>query len=173
MTENNSNDSAQQFFTEGMHEFAKTRFNESIVLLTRAIDADPNHTLAAVSRGAAYLKLDMLDQARDDFDRTIKIDPNYARAYHMRGLVSEKRGDDHTALADFDRAINLNPDYGAAYYSRAALHAKMANTEKAQEDIEMVAHLGNRNMESFMNENNVWHTQQMRVEDAIETELQR
>ena len=49
----------------------------------------------------------------------------------------------------------------------------MANTEKAQADIEMVAHLGNRNMESFMNENNVWHTQQMRVEDAIETELQR
>jgi tetratricopeptide (TPR) repeat protein len=173
MTENNSKDSAQKFFTEGMHEFAKTRFNESIELLTRAIDADSNHTLAAVSRGAAYLKLDMLDQARDDFDRTIKIDPNYARAYHMRGLVSEKRGDDHTALDDFDRAIALNPDYGAAYYSRAALHAKMANTEKAQEDIEMVAHLGNRNMESFMNENNVWHTQQMRVEDAIETELQR
>jgi len=173
MTENNSNDSAQKFFTEGMHEFAKTRFNESIVLLTRAIDADPNHTLATVSRGAAYLKLDMLDQARDDFDRTINIDSDYARAYHMRGLVSEKRGDDHTALADFDRAIALNPDYGAAYYSRAALHAKMANTEKAQADIEMVAHLGNRNMESYMNENNVWHTQQMRVEDAIETELQR
>jgi len=173
MAENNSNDSAQKFFTEGMNEFAKTRFSESIVLLTRAIEADPNHALAVVSRGAAYLKLDMLDLARDDFDRAVKTDPDYARAYHMRGLVSEKRGDDHTALADFDRAIDLNPDYGAAYYSRAALHAKMANTEKAQEDIEMVAHLGNRNMESFMNENNVWHTQQMRVEDAIETELQR
>jgi Tfp pilus assembly protein PilF len=115
----------------------------------------------------------MLDQARDDFDRAVKIAPDYARAYHMRGLISEKRGDDQTALTDFDRAIELNPDYGAAYYSRATLHAKMANTEKAQDDIEMVAQLGKRNMESFMNESNLWQTQHMRVEDAIGTELER
>ena len=156
-----------------MAEFASAKYDRSIALFTRAIEKDTGYALAVVSRGAAYLKLDMLDLARDDFDRAVKIDPEYARAFHMRGLVNEKRGDDHTALADFDRAIDLNPDYGAAYYSRAALHAKMANTEKAQEDIEMVAHLGNRNMDSFMNENNVWQTQQMRVEDAIETELQR
>jgi Tfp pilus assembly protein PilF len=107
-----ANNSAQDFFTTGMQEFAKNRFNESIELLTHAIEADPDHTLAIVSRGAAYLKLDMLDQARDEFNRAIGIDPGYARAYHMRGLVGEKRGDDHTALADFDRAIELNPEYG-------------------------------------------------------------
>jgi tetratricopeptide (TPR) repeat protein len=170
MTENTN---AKEFFTAGMGEFANSSYDKSIELMTRAIEADPTYTLAIVSRGAAYLKLDMLDQARDDFDRAVKIAPDYARAYHMRGLISEKRGDDQTALTDFDRAIDLNPDYGAAYYSRATLHAKMANTEKAQEDIEMVAQLGNRNMESFMNENNVWQTQHMHVEDAIETELQR
>ena len=169
----NENPSAKELFETGMAEFASAKYDRSIALFTRAIEKDTGYALAIVSRGAAYLKLDMLDLARDDFDRAVKIEPDYARAFHMRGLVSEKRGDDHTALTDFDRAIDLNPDYGAAYYSRAALHAKMANTEKAQEDIEMVAHLGNRNMESFMNENNVWQTQQMRVEDAIETELQR
>ncbi|MBR9987273.1 MAG: tetratricopeptide repeat protein [Desulfosarcina sp.] len=169
----NENASAKELFEMGMAEFANAKYDRSIANFTRAIEKDAGHALAAVSRGAAYLKLDMLDLARDDFDRAIKIDPDYARAYHMRGLVSEKRGDDHTALSDFDRAIDLNPDYGAAYYSRAALHAKMANMEKAQEDIEMVAHLGNRNMESFMNENNVWQTQHMRVEDAIGTELER
>lgn len=161
------------YFENGMREFANARYDKSIELFTRAIDRDAGHAMALVSRGAAYLKLDNLDRARKDFDSAVAIEPNYARAYHMRGLVSEKRGDDQTALADFDRAIEINPDYGAAYYSRATLHAKMANTEKAQEDIEMVAHLGNRNMESFMNETNVWHTQHMRVEDALETELER
>jgi tetratricopeptide (TPR) repeat protein len=170
MTENKS---AQEFFAEGMREFAATRYNASIDRLTHAITMDPGHALAVVSRGAAYLKLDMLDQARDDFDRAIQMDSGYARAYHMRGLVSEKRGDDQTALADFDRAIELNPEYGAAYYSRATLHTKMANTEMAQDDIEMVAHLGTRNLESFMNESNLWQTQHMRVEDAIGTELER
>lgn len=170
MTENKS---AKDFFTAGMVEFASSRHEKSIALLTRAIEADATYTLAIVSRGAAYLKQDMLEQARGDFDRAVAIAPDYARAYHMRGLVSEKRGDDHTALADFDRSIELDPEYGAAYYSRATLHAKMANTEKAQDDIEMVAHLGNRNLEAFMNENNVWQTQHMRVEDALESELER
>ena len=167
------NKNANDFFAEGMSEFAGTRYDKSIELLTRAMTMDPGHMLAVVGRGAAYLKLDLLDQARDDFDRAIRMDSGYARAYHMRGLVSEKRGDDQTALADFNRAIELNPEYGAAYYSRATLHAKMANTEMAQEDIEMVAHLGTHNLESFMNENNLWQTQHMRVEDAIGTELER
>jgi tetratricopeptide (TPR) repeat protein len=170
MTEHSN---AKELFAAGMGEFANSQYDKALELLTRAIDADPTHTLAIVGRGAAYLKMDMLDQARDDFDRAVKIDPGYARAYHMRGLVNEKRGDPHTALADFDRAIELDADYGAAYYSRAALHANMDNTEKAQDDMEMVAHLGNRNIETYMNENNLWQTQQMRVEDAIETELQR
>ena len=114
-----------------------------------------------------------LDQARNDFDSAILIDPDYARAYHMRGLVNEKQGDDQTALSDFSKAIDLNPEYGAAYYSRASLHTKLSDTEKAQADAEMVAHLGSKNMESYMSDNNVWHTQHMRVEDALETELER
>ncbi|MCB2145522.1 MAG: hypothetical protein KQI81_03545 [Deltaproteobacteria bacterium] len=164
---------AKDLFAAGMGEFAISHYDKSIDLLTRAIEADPHYTLAIVSRGAAFLKLDMLDQARSDFDRAIKINPAYARAYHLRGLVSEKKGDSHSALDDLNRAIELDPEYGAAYYSRATLHANMAHTEKAQSDIAMVTHLGCRNMESFMNENNVWQTQHMRVEDAIETELQR
>lgn len=170
MTENTV---AKDFFTNGMSEFANAHYEKSIELLTRAIKTDPAFTLAIVSRGAAYLKQDMPDQAWEDFNRAIVINPDYARAYHMRGLASEKRGDNQMALDDFDQAIQLDPDYGAAYYSRANLHIKMDNPDKAQGDAEMVAHLGNRNMESFMNDNNVWHTQQMRVEDAIETELER
>ena len=164
---------AKELFKSGMVEFANARYDKSIELFTRAIEGDRNNPLAFVSRGAAYLKLDQLDQARDDFDRAITIDPDYARAHHMRGLVNEKNGDDRTALSDFSRAIDLNPEYGAAYYSRATLHSKLSNTDRAKEDIEMVAHLGSKNIESYMSDNNVWHTQQMRVEDALETELER
>ena len=169
----NDNHRNATWFETGMVEFANARYDKCIELFTKAIEADTHGALALVSRGAAYMKLDMLEQAMEDFDRAVSIDPDYARAYHMRGLAREKHGNDPDALADFDRAIVLNPEYGAAYYSRATLHAKLSNTERAQDDIEMVAHLGNRNLESFMGENNVWHTQHMRVEDALETELER
>ncbi|HSO18021.1 MAG TPA: tetratricopeptide repeat protein [Desulfosarcina sp.] len=170
MTESNT---IKNFIENGMREFANARYDKSIELFTLAIEKDSDHALALVSRGAAYLKLDNLDRARDDFDRAVKIDPNHARAYHLRGLTSERRGDDQTALADFDRAIAIDPEYGAAYYSRATLHAKLAHSEKAQDDIAMVAHLNNCNVASFMNDNNVWRTEHMRVEDALETELER
>lgn len=164
---------AKELFEAGMLAFADTRFDNSIDLFTRVIEMDAGNVLAYVSRGAAYLKLNMLDIAHHDFDQAATIDPGYARAYHMRGLVSVQRGDDDEALADFDRAIALDPRYAAAYYSRATLHAKMANPEKAQTDIEMVTHLQSLNVESFMNENNVWRTEHMRVEDYLETELER
>ena len=160
-------------FESGMVEFANARYDKSIELFTQAIQKDAASAIAFVSRGAAYLKLDMLEQAKEDFDSAVSIDPGYARAYHMRGLAREKHGDDQAALADFNRAIDLNPEYGAAYYSRATIHARLSDTESAQSDIEMVAHLGSRNLETFMGENNVWHTQHMRVEDALETELER
>jgi len=170
MTDNHADTT---WFESGMVEFANARYDKSIELFTKAIEGDGRSALAYVSRGAAYLQLDLLEQAKEDFDSAVSIDPGYARAYHMRGLAREKHGDDHAALADFDRAIDLNPEYGVAYYSRATIHARLADTDSAQSDIEMVAHLGNRNLETFMGENNVWHTQHMRVEDALETELER
>jgi tetratricopeptide (TPR) repeat protein len=169
----NENGNEKNEFELGIIEFAGGRYDESIALFTRAFDKDPDNALAVVSRGAAYFKQGNLDQAWSDFDRGIQIDPEYARAYHMRGLVYERLGEDEAALADFDRAIELNPEYGAAYYSRATLHTKLSNTEKAQADIETATIIGNQNLETYMSENNVWHTQQMRVEDALETELER
>lgn len=156
-----------------MRAFAENKYDKSIELFTQIIQADTNNILARVTRGAAFLKKDMLDSAWNDFNHVITVNPGYVRAYHMRGLVNEKKGNDPAALADFDRAIELDPEYGAAYYSRATLYSKMADLDKAQEDVQMVVHLGSRNMASFMNDNNVWQTAHMHVEDALETELER
>lgn len=160
-------------FKAGMTAFANGDYDASIDRFSRFIDDGGAIPLALASRGAAYLKKGALEAAWNDFDLALKKDPGYARAYHLRGLVSEKRGDASAALADFDRAIERDPEYGAAWYSRAALHTRRQEMDKAQRDIEMVTHLGNRNMASFMADNNVWRTEHMRVEDALETELER
>jgi tetratricopeptide (TPR) repeat protein len=163
----------KELFEAGILAFTNSRYENSIDLFTRVIEKDTDNTLAFVSRGAAYLKLNMSDPAYNDFDHAAAIDPEYARAYHMRGLAGEKRGNDRQAMADFDRAIALDPEYPAAYYSRATLHAKMGHSQEAQADIQMVTHLQGVNVESYMNENNVWRTEHMRVEEYLETELDR
>lgn len=160
-------------FNEGMMAFANENFGNCIDTLTEVIQEDSSHKLALVARGAAHMRSGNPDTAMTDFDRALDLDPEYARGYHLRGLAREVQGDDEGALADFSRAIELEPEYGAAYNSRANLYAKMGRSEEAAEDMQMVTHFTERNIQAFANENNVWRSHHLKVEDAMETELNR
>ena len=156
---------AQKLFQEGMAEFVGRNYGTSIDALSKALELDPEFVLARLSRGAAYLKLGNHAKAGADFDQVIALDPDHARAHHLRGLVFEKTGDDPGALGAFNRAVDLDPEYGAAYYSRATLHTKMGREDLAAEDMQMVTHLTNVNIETFANENNIWRSHQLRLEE--------
>jgi len=160
-------------FNDGMAAFVVQDYGKCIENLTEVLREDKTHTLALVSRGAAFMRTGEMGTAAADLDRAIAVDPGYARAYHLRGLVRESQGRDDDALADFNQAIALKPDYGAAYHSRAALHAKSGRTDLAAEDIRMVTQLTRHNIETFANENNVLGSHHLRVEDMLETELNR
>ena len=148
-------------------------YHQSVELLTVLIDRNADHRMARMARGSAYLKMAETEKAVADFDHVIATDPADARAHHLRGLTREQGGDDHGALADINRAIELNPEYGAAYYSRSNLYAKLGEDDLALADIQTVTALTQVNAEAFANENNVWRSHQMRVESAMETELNR
>jgi len=169
---NTSND-IQRFFDNGRYELMNGDFEKSIESLSEALKLDPNHKLALVSRGSAYLKLDDTDKAVSDFDRVIEIDPNYARAYHLRGIAREQNEEYEGALDDISKAIDIDPEYGAAFYSRATLLTKLKREDEAVEDIQMVQFLTSKNIETFANENNIWRSQQLKLESALETELDR
>ena len=158
-------DKAKQLFKKGMAEFLDQYYGDSIETLSSAIELDPNHKLALLSRGTGYMKMDRAHDAKADFGRVIQIDPDYPRAYHLRGLAHESAGDPHGALHDFNRAIELNPDYGAAYYSRANLHAKLGEEILATEDIKTATTLTEVNIEEFANDNNIWRSQHMKLEE--------
>lgn len=163
----------KDLYANGMYAFVNENYEDSIELFTQAAEINPDNKLVFVSKAAAYLKLDRAEEAFHDINRAIAIDENYAKAYHIRGLINEKIGNDNEALSDFTRAIDLDPDYGAAFHSRATLHTKMGNEDLATEDIMVIQSLTNISLESFANENNVWRSQQMRVEQMMETELAR
>ena len=155
---------AKEKFDEAMADFTDRNYAKSIDLLSEAIDIDPQFELAIKSRGAAYLRLGNLEGALADFNRVLDLDPLNARAFHLRGLAHEKSGDYENALSDLTKAIELNPQYGAAYYSRANLHSKMGNADLAAEDIEMMTHMTEVNIETFANENNIWRSRHLNLE---------
>ena len=168
-----NNSKAKDIYTEAMGFFVSENYSDAIRLLGDAIAEDNAFTLAIVSRGAAHLKVSHADEAIADFDRALTLDANNARVFHLRGLAHDLKGDADAAEADFNRAIDINPEYGAAFYSRATLKTKHGREEDAVDDVQMVAHLTNRNIEAFANDNNVWRSQHLRLEEAIESEMQR
>jgi len=165
------NEIAQNKFEAGMAEFVNHNYEQSIQHLSRAIELDPALTIAFKSRGAAYLRLNKIEQAIADFNAVVDMDPANARAFHLRGLAYEKTGENNKALDDFNRALELKADYGVVFYSRANLNNKMGRTEQAAEDIRMVTQLTEVNIETFSNANNVWHSQQLRLETMHNDDL--
>jgi tetratricopeptide (TPR) repeat protein len=166
-------DRKKDLFTNAMSNLMKNKLGVSIDVLNEILDADPDDRLATLARGSVYLKMNQPDNAITDFNRVLELDPKHAKAHHLRGLAREMTGSDAEALKDFEKAIDIDPDYGAAYYSRATLRAKMGQEDLAAEDMQMVAQLTNLNIENFANENNVWRSRQLQVEEIFETQLQR
>lgn len=160
-------------FADAMSNLMRNDLGMSIELLNEMIDTEPGDKLAFLARGAVYMKRGETDKSINDFSRAIELDGNYAKAYHLRGLARETAGDDDNALKDFDMAIDIDPEYGAAYYSRASLFAKLGQDDSAVEDMQTISHLTNRNVENFANENNVWRSRHLQMENVLENEMSR
>ena len=166
-------DRKNELFTNAMSNLMKDKLGVSIDLLNELIAADSDDKLAYLARGAVYLKMSDTNNAISDFSRVIEIDANHPKAYHLRGLAHEMAGDDDDALLDFNKAVDIDGEYSAAFYSRASLLTKMGQEDSALEDMKMVNHLSNLNIESFANDNNVWRSRQLQLEEAMESEMHR
>ena len=160
-----NNDIKNEAFRRGMDAFVDNNFSESVEEFTKVIEIDPEFRLAYVSRGAALMKMDRNKEAIADFDQAIELDPNHPKAFYLRGLARTERGDHEGALTDFGNAIDLNPDYGPAYYSRAALQLELGREDLAANDIQMVQVLTEMNTQTFANDNNIWRSQHLRLEE--------
>lgn len=162
-----------ELFANAMSNLMEDKLGMSIDLLDEILKADPQDRLARLARGSVYLKMGNTENAITDFSQAIELDADHPKAYHLRGLAREMTGENEEALKDFDKAIEIDPEYGAAYYSRATLLTKMGQEDAAAEDMQMVAHLTNLNIENFANDNNIWRSRQMQLEEIFESELNR
>jgi Tfp pilus assembly protein PilF len=163
----------EDVLTRALDALAKEEYPESIGLFSDVLTEQPENKISLISRGSAFLRLNLLDEALTDFDRTIASHPSYARTYHLRGLVKARQGVNQAALADFDKAVALDPHYGAAFTSRAIVHQELGHDALATDDMATVAGLTRVNLETYAAQNKVWQTRHLQVEETLESELNR
>jgi len=100
----------------------------------RAMGEEQGAANLYMHRGSAYLALDELSNAIQDFTTSIKLQPNEAAGYYYRALALQRIGDYEQALGNFNKAIALNPSDAANYRDRGLLHVAMGQSDKAGED---------------------------------------
>ena len=167
------NNRKKDLFNNAMSNLMNDKLGVSIDLLDELIKAESKDRLAWLARGSVYLKMGNSQNAISDFNQAIELDSNHPKAYHLRGLAREMSGDNDEAIADFTKALDMDPEYGAAYYSRATLLTKMGQEDEAAEDMKMVTHLTNVNLENFASDNNIWRSRHMQIEGLLESEMNR
>lgn len=105
-------DSADLYSELGVAFFHLNNKKESLNLLTKAIELQPNNPYRYSSR--AYIKGSMgdMDGAIRDYEVTVKLDPKDEIAYNNLGLLYEKQGFQKKAQSNFDKSDEILENKG-------------------------------------------------------------
>ena len=118
----------------GLSHRRNEEYSKAIERFTKAIEINPQLSIAYNNRGVAYRRQGDIDLAIQDYDRAIELNPYSARAYNNRGVAYRRQGNRNDAIQDFNKAIELNPDHARAYYSRGVAYRQQGNHNLAVQD---------------------------------------
>jgi len=122
----------------------------AIADLTKAIELDPNNSVAYMRRGIEYSDQDNLTQAISDYTKAIEINSNFADAYAQRGGAYGQQGNLSQAISDLTKAIAINPNTVGAYSRRALAYYGNKEYDKAWDDVHKAEALGQPGIEEFL-----------------------
>lgn len=88
-------------------------------------------------RGSNYVLLNMLKEARADFDRVLTIYPFEPLSLEQRALCLEKTGKYKEAIADWTSLLSHNTVAPGWYRRRAADYKKLGDEKAAQRDLSL------------------------------------
>jgi tetratricopeptide (TPR) repeat protein len=103
----------------------KEQWNQGIHQYNKALEMNPEFTIAYRTRGFVYCCKGKYERAISDFTKAINLSPRYADAYFFRGVAYIRKGQYDQAILDCSKAIELNPRHAAAYTNRAVVYYYM------------------------------------------------
>jgi tetratricopeptide (TPR) repeat protein len=97
----------------------------------RALDINPDNSLAWNQRGLALQRLKRLEEALASYDRALSVWQDHAEALCNRGAALYELTRFDEALASYDRAISVRPHYAEAFCYRGAALLQLKRLEEA------------------------------------------
>ena len=107
------------------------RFEESIALHLKALEADPTVAQAHVNLISLYGRVGQLDKAAEHYRSALTLERNLADAHYNYGVLLAATGRSSDAAESFRRALEVNPLHAQAHNNLAALFAAEGRLEEA------------------------------------------
>ncbi len=146
-------ESGNNAFNQGFEKHKQGDLKNAIKLYSKAIEQDPQFTMAYQMRGAALQQLKKYAQAIDDYSMVITVGEPYFKAvgYYNRGVVKNITRNYGEAIGDFSQAIVIDSKMAAAFFHRGIAKSKSGDQNGQLEDFRQAARLGDVVAERWLN----------------------
>ncbi len=109
--------------SEARLAYQQGQAKESLILINKAIEANPKSPEARYFRGQLYVQSRQFQNAIQDFSEAVKQRPDFADAWEQRGEAQFRSGKVAGSIEDFDQFLKLEPakkpylwQLGLSYY---------------------------------------------------------
>ncbi len=101
-------------FQKAFYLHTKGKLKEAVVFYKKIIAQDKNYMDAYFNTGLAYMEMDSIENAFNNFNIICNTNPRFPQAYYYKGLANEKLGEYGKAISDYTRMTRLEPSNKAA-----------------------------------------------------------
>jgi tetratricopeptide (TPR) repeat protein len=141
--------SAKDLTQKGRELYEKHEYTESLLILNKAIETDPNHSPAYYLRGNIKDRFDDRHGAMKDYNSAIEKNPKSADAFFARGNVKMKLQDYYGAIDDFSAAITINENYIEAYFNRGKAKQMLQAYQDAINDCTKIIQINPKSVDAY------------------------
>jgi tetratricopeptide (TPR) repeat protein len=112
----------------------RTSLERDIMDNASRLESNPKDAVAHAGLGAAYIKMDKIDDAVAEFKAAVRIKPESAQYRFNLAMAYEDRGDTEKALRELNEAKGLARDWDAPYFSTGLINLTQKKYDEAIRD---------------------------------------
>ncbi len=126
-------ESAQEYYREGIFYTKQNKFEEAIMALEKAVELEPGYGNAYNALGVIYYQQKQYGKAAEQYLLAIESDPNDVKARTNLALTYQKQQAYQKAVEQLQQALAQQPDYAPAQTLMKQIRPKAITVETPKE----------------------------------------
>lgn len=136
---------ADEYVQQGQVLIGSEKFEEAVLYFDKALNEDPMHQTAYISKGVAKASLDLIDDAKECFSRAIMIKKDNPDPYVHLGNMFFLQDKFDEGLKNYNQAISLGYNDADLYYHLGVQYEERNELDLAIRNYTKATHIDSLN----------------------------